>query len=475
MRSLLFALLVMVCTASITSAAPSVEGDWVGKLQAGPTQLTLVVHVTHSHDGSLSATMDSIEQGATGLPVEVFLLDGTSVHFELKSIGGIYDGTMNAEATEIVGTWKQSGLQLPLTLKRVTDLSSTLPKRPQLPVPPFPYVTENVSFPSAEPGVTLDGTLSLPDVEGRYPAVILITGSGPQDRDETVMGHKPFLVIADDLTRKGIAVLRFDDRGVGKSTGDFAAATTADFAKDVEGAIAYLKTRREINAQRIGLIGHSEGGIIAPMVAAQEPDDVAFIVLLAGVGVPIDDLLREQARLLLKAGGASDAFIELNRHTQDRMFDIVRNTPDPAKATPLLHAAADSMLTQMSDAQKNAASSNLETSILMVNSSWFRYLMTYDPVETLRNVKCPVLALNGELDLQVPPSQNLPPIAAALRDGGNRDVETMVIPKLNHLFQTATTGSIDEYTRIEETFSPVALKAISDWIIARVSEKKRPR
>jgi pimeloyl-ACP methyl ester carboxylesterase len=357
-------------------------------------------------------------------------------------------------------------------LTRTNDTSALAPKRPQEPKPPYPYASEDVTYSNPAAGVTLAGTLTLPAGDGPHPVVLLISGSGPQDRDEFLMRHRPFLVLADHLTRKGIAVLRVDDRGVGKSTGTFATATTEDFATDVLAGVAYLKTRREIDPKRIGLIGHSEGGYVAPMVATRSPD-VAFIVLLAGPGVPIAVLLREQARLLLEAGGADPAFIERNERAQERMFEIVRRESDPAAAAPELKAEVDALLAELPPEQRDAARPSAEGSVTLVNSPWFRYLLTYDPARTLRRVKVPVLALNGELDLQVPPAQNLPAIEKALHQGENEDVETAVLPKLNHLFQTATTGSVAEYGTIEETMSSLALDKITTWILVRTKLSKK--
>ncbi len=468
------AVILMLC-ALVTGAwaAPAdIVGDWAGALEIGAVQLHLILHVTRGESGALRATMDSVDQGANGIPIDVIALQGRALHFEMNALGASYDGTLSDDGNELAGDFTQRGTKLPLRLTRTDDAAALTPKRPQEPKPPYPYASEDVTYSNPAAGVTLAGTLTIPEGKGPHPAVLLISGSGPQDRDESLMGHRPFLVLADHLTRNGIAVLRVDDRGVGKSKGVFAAATTEDFASDVLAGVAYLKTRREIDPKRIGLIGHSEGGYVAPMVATRSTD-VAFIVLLAGPGVPIAVLLREQARLLLEAGGADPAFIDMNERTQERMFEIVRRESDPAAAEPELKAEVDALLAQLPAAQRDAAKASAEGSVTMVNSPWFRYLLTYDPARTLRRVKVPVLALNGELDLQVPPAQNLPAIEKALHQGGNEDVETAVLPKLNHLFQTATTGSVSEYRTIEETMSPLALERITTWILVRTKLSKK--
>jgi uncharacterized protein len=467
------AILMLCAVLTGGAAAPAdIVGDWAGALEVGVVRLHLILHVSRGDGGALRATMDSVDQGANGIPVDVIVLKGPSLHFEMNALGASYDGTLSEDGNELAGDFTQRGTKLPLRLTRTDDVSALLPKRPQEPTPPFPYASEDVTYSNPSAGVSLAGTLTLPTGAGPHPVVVLISGSGPQDRDESLMGHRPFLILADYLTRKGIAVLRVDDRGVGKSTGTFASSTTEDFAGDVLAGVAYLKTRREIDPKRIGLIGHSEGGYVAPLVATRSTE-VAFIVLLAGPGVPIAVLLREQARLLLEASGADPAFIEMNQRTQERMFEIVRRESDPAAAAPELKAEIDALLAQLPSAQRDAAKASAESSVTMVNSPWFRYLLTYDPAATLRRVKVPVLALNGELDLQVPPAQNLPAIEKALHLGGNQDVETAVLPKLNHLFQTATTGSVSEYRTIEETMSPVALEKISSWILVRTKLSKK--
>jgi uncharacterized protein len=303
-------------------------------------------------------------------------------------------------------------------------------------------------------GDTLAGTLTIPQGKGPFPAVLLITGSGPQDRDESLLGHKPFLVLSDWLTRKGIEVLRADDRGMGKSTGVFGTATTADFATDVEAGVAFLKTRPEVNAKKIGLIGHSEGGIIAPMVAARNPD-VGCIVMLAGSGVPGDQILVEQRKLIAEAGGMSKEQAEKEALEERAVLALVVKEKDSPELEKDLRAGLE----------KDVKEPELGAQVKVLTSPWFRYFLAYDPGPALKKVKCPVLALNGEKDLQVPPDLNLPTISKALTEGGNKNFEVVELPGLNHLFQTATTGSPTEYATIEETMSPVVLGKVSEWIL----------
>ncbi len=302
--------------------------------------------------------------------------------------------------------------------------------------------------------MTLAATLTIPEGKGPFPAVVLITGSGPQDRDESLMGHKPFLILSDYLTRHGIAVLRADDRGTGKSTGDFKGATTADFATDTEAGVAYLKTRSEIDPHKIGLIGHSEGGVIAPMIAARN-QDVAFIVMMAGTGVPGDQVLVAQGEAIQIANGKDPKEAAKEAEDEKAVLILVETEKDEAVLEKELK---EKLAGQLPEPQ-------IGLQIKQVTSPWFRYFLTYDPATALRHVTCPVLVINGSLDKQVLPSQNLPAIRKALAEAGNQHVEIDELPGLNHLFQTATTGSPTEYARIEETMSPVALEKMASWIV----------
>ena len=296
-------------------AKPSdIDGDWLGTLDSGMGKLRLVLHITNTEDG-LTATMDSLDQGANGLPVNSITRTGAELKFEMKSIGGSYDGTIGTDLGTISGTWTQMGKSFPLVLKPVKNKSELELKRPQNPVKPYPYREEEVSYSNPAAKIELAATLTIPPGKGPFPAVLLMSGSGPHDRDESIAGHKPFLVLADYLTRKGIVVLRADKRGVGKSTGDYSKAVMADFASDAEAGVAYLKTRAEVDPQKIGLVGHSEGGIEAPMAAVQDPD-VAFIVMMAGPGVPGRRNPAAASAADRKAGGKSQVEVEKDAATQ---------------------------------------------------------------------------------------------------------------------------------------------------------------
>jgi fermentation-respiration switch protein FrsA (DUF1100 family) len=436
-------------------ATPSeIDGTWQGTLDAGALKLRIVFKIVNTQEG-LTAQMQSPDQSPAWIAASSVSRKGSALTIDLKGMGAEFEGKISADLSSIDGTFTQMGNPMPLTVKRAKDQAALEPRRPQNPVKPYPYREEDVTYTNKAAGNTLAATLTIPPGKGPFPAVLLIVGSGPHDRDESLMGHKPFLVLADYLTRRGIAVLRADKRGVGKSTGDAATATTADYATDAEAGVAFLKTRSEVNQHKIGLIGHSEGGIIAPMVAARIPD-VAFIVMMAGSGVPGDQIIVEQARLIAQAGGASKKKADENAVNEQAVLTLVETEKDAAALDRKLREklATDGM-----------PEAQIGPSIKAVATPWFRYFLTYDPATALRKVACPVLAINGSLDLQVPPAQNLPPIRKALEDGGNKHYEVDELPGLNHLFQTAKTGSPREYGEIEETISPVALDKMASWIL----------
>ena len=434
--------------------APSdIDGAWMGTLDTGAVKLRVVFRITNTDEG-LKATLDSPDQGMKGLPTSSVKRDGASLRIEATGIGGVFEGTIPADKNSIDGKWTQGGGTLPLVLKPLKSHAELEVKRPQNPVRPYPYREEEVTYDNKGQDVTLAATLTIPQGKGPFPGVVLITGSGPQDRDETLLGHKPFLVLSDYLTRHGVAVLRADDRGTGKSTGVFSRATTADFATDTEAGVAYLKTRSEIDPHKIGLIGHSEGGVIAPMIAARNKD-VAFIVMMAGTGVPGDQVIVAQGEAIDIANGKKPDDAAKSAATQREIIHLIETEKDQAV---LEKEIREKMAGQQAEAQ-------IGMEIRQFTSVWFRYFLTYDPATALRKVTCPVLVINGSLDKQVLPDQNLPAIRKALGEAGNKHFEMDELPGLNHLFQTAKTGSPAEYAQIEETISPVALEKISGWVL----------
>lgn len=446
------------------STQKRMDGIWVGVVDVG-VRVRLILRIAQDSKGALTARMDVPDQGANDLPVEVITVQGQLVRFEASNVGS-YEGTLTNDASEISGQLKQGSTSLPVIFKR-TDKTPTL-GRPQDPQKPYPYIEEEVSYENKIDTVKLAGTLTLPRSKEPSPAVVLITGSGSQDRNETVAGHRPFLVLADHLTRLGIAVLRVDDRGMGGSAPGSPTATSENYAGDALAGVEFLKNRKEINPRQIGLIGHSEGGIIAPMAAVRSKD-VSFIVLMAGTGLPGDEVMALQTDLLLKAQGTEDESLRLTRDLFSAVFEILKTKADRGTAEKQIRETVAAKKAAMTEAQRKSQDQILTTIDTQLKqfylSEWFRFFLRYDPRPTLRKVLIPVLAINGEKDLQATPKENLDGIAAALKEGGNKDFSIVLLPHQNHLFQTSQTGLPAEYGKIEETISPIALKTISDWIL----------
>jgi pimeloyl-ACP methyl ester carboxylesterase len=439
-----------------------IPGTYVGKLTAPNGLITLVVNIMDA-EGTYTATLDSPDQGALSIPVDDVFLVGDSVYLRIRRISGGISGVFDEGYTKITGEFHQGNFSAPIVLERTEE--SFVPNRPQEPIPPFPYISRDVRFYNKPAAIMLAGTLTLPDTTKPVPAVILISGSGPQNRDEEIFGHKPFLVLADYLTRRGIAVLRFDDRGTGDSEGDFEVATTHDFMTDVQAAFNFLRENKNIDNSKIGLLGHSEGALIGPMMAA-ENKNVDFLVLLAAPAVNGEKLVLKQNKLIMQVNGAPENMIDQQTNLLSEVFKVVENTPDNAEAKEKVKAIVkksaaaddDANTPTLSDEQTNQFAETFVT-------PWFRYFLSYDPVPALEKIKCPVLALYGGNDLQVPPAQNMPVLKKTFEESGNAKVKIEEIPELNHLFQESDTGSPSEYGRIEQTFDPRALRMIGDWII----------
>lgn len=462
--------LAVLCSLPIAVGAQdtNLTGSWMGTLTVGGgAKLRVVFNIRHDENGSMSSTLDSPDQGATGFPTGQTLLTGSTLEITIPAIAGNLVGTIESDGG-IEGTWAQGGVSLPLRLVRTEVVTG--PSRPQTPMAPFPYRTEDVTVGGGSEGVTLGGTLTIPVVGGPFPAVVLVSGSGPQDRNETLAGHQPFWVLADHLSRNGIAVLRYDDRGVGASTGKFDTATTVELADDARAMHNYLTSRGEVDAKKVGIIGHSEGGIIAPMLASKS-DAVSFIVMLAGPGLRGDEILYLQSELISRAMGLDEKVIRQSRVDSEAMYEIIRSESDQQKMVARLRAYRTRAMAgyteeMLSEIRKFGDPEDLfEASLSQITAPWFRFFPNYDPIPSLRNASCPVLALIGERDMQVPPLQNIPAIEEALQRGVTKEYSVIELPGLNHLFQTAETGSPAEYGSIEETFAPAALKVISDWVL----------
>lgn len=441
-------------------------GTWTGAIAPNPTiRLHLALTVTRDASDGLVGVMTSLDQGNAKIPA-TFRTNGDTLVVAMPAVHASYTGVLGAANDSLRGSFTQ-GTTMPLDMGRVVALP--VPDRPQEPKPPFPYRETAVSFESV-PGVRLACTITMPFGAGPFPAVVMVTGSGAQDRNEALLGHKPFLVITDYLARHGIAALRCDDRGTAKSTGNFAAGTSADFANDAEASVRYLRAQPGIDRDHVGMLGHSEGGLIAPMVAARSAD-VAFIVLLAGPGLPGDSILLMQGKLIALAAGTPAGAVEQTTETNRRLFAALKTGTDLADGAARVLAVEKTMVAALTPEQQSMAAKRLDAVNTQLFSPWMRYFITYDPRPALRKVRVPVLAMDGALDLQVPPGEDLAAIAAALKEGGNHDYRIVELPKLNHLFQTAATGSPAEYAQSNETFSPAALEIIADWINAHARAK----
>jgi alpha-beta hydrolase superfamily lysophospholipase len=473
-KASILSIIVISLLTSLTSSAQTIDkktvtGSWLGKISTNGIDLRLVFNIRLNDKDSLIATADSPDQGAKNIPLGQVILKNEKLTIKAPMLQGEYNGTVTGDST-IDGTWTQRGASFTVDLKKLK--APLMVNRPQDPKPPFPYTSENVTFTNEKFNIKLAGTLTIPAGPGPFKAVILITGSGAQNRDEEIMGHKPFLVIADYLSRNGIAVLRYDDRGVGKSQGSQYNATSADFATDAEAAFNFLKSNPKINPNEIGLMGHSEGGLIAPITASSNKG-VAFIVSLAGPGVTGQQIILKQSQDISRLSGITEENIKETTAINKKLYSVLKKEKDNNKAETKILALYKEELekkkTSKEDTEK--AVNQLKASFGAASYTWFRYFIMTDPAIFWKKVDCPVLALNGEKDLQVSADENLPAIEKALKSGGNKNVKTIKPVDLNHLFQHCKTGLPAEYSGIEETFSPEVLKIISDWILAlQVSE-----
>jgi hypothetical protein len=445
------------------AAAFAQAGDWIAALDFEPVKLRLALHLAPLPGGRLTGLFDSIDQDAFGLPVARLRIAGRSVEFEVPRIGGRFAGELSPDGGRIDGIWRQKGGRIPLRFVRGN-------LRPQEAAPPYPYLEEDLVCRNGP--VRLAGTLTLPRTAGPHPAVVLLTGSGPQDRNDTVSGHRPFLVWADYLTRQGFAVLRMDDRGVGGSTGRLLDATGEDFAADALAGVEALKARADIDARRIGLLGHSEGGAVAPLAAVRSPG-IAFAVLLAAPAIPGERLLYEQEVRIARAMGIPEDIARKSREVETRLLAIARQAGNGGDARREMEAALARETAALSPEEAAVIRGQLGRQVGTASSRWFRFVIDYDPRPILERLRCPVLALYGGLDLQVPADLNASAMEQALARNPKHTVITM--PGLNHLMQRARTGSPVEYAQIEETVAPEVLEKVAEWMRAVAEEEERRR
>jgi pimeloyl-ACP methyl ester carboxylesterase len=436
------------------------DGSWTGQLDRETVQLDFNLNIETGEDGT-QASLDSIAQGAYGIPIAGLEREGDTVRFQVPAANVTYEGQLDSDGSGLTGRWQRPGFDDAIVRFERQSMSVTQPNRPQTPVAPFPYreIEVRIANPEAE-GVTLAGTLTVPPGDGPFPAAVLISGSGPQDRNETVWTHQPFAVLADHLSRHGIAVLRYDDRGHAESTGDFAGSTSMDFASDAQAVAEWLRAQPAIDPNAVGLIGHSEGGLIAPVVAARD-EALAYIILLAGPGTDGQQIILDQSLASARVSGRSEADLERLHAIVLEITEAARTAPDEASA----RAALDTILSPDVLTFLGAMPDQKDLFIDQNVRAWHRAFLNHEPASYLADVDQPILALNGSLDLQVVPGPNLAGIETGLAH--NDDVTLMELPGLNHMFQTAQTGTIPEYAQIEETFDPQALAIIEDWINTR--------
>lgn len=437
--------------------AGKIEGLWQGTVTYPGLELRVAFKISRLSDGSLTAVMIRPDEGDQETPASSLTFVNGRLQLEVPEAKVCFEGRLARDGSTIEGRWERADLSLPLVLRRVTEIRQ--PHRPQTPTPPHPYDILEVVYVNPFGPAKLAGTLTVPKEPLPCPAVLLISGGGAQDRDNTILGHRPFLVIADHLTRRGIAVLRVDDRGVGDSTGDRYRATSADYAEDALAGVAFLKSLAEIDSRRIGLVGHSEGGIIASLAAAQSKD-VAFIVLLAAPELPGERYLDQYDESMGRSLGLPAETIARTRELHRRIYAVLKAEPDRDRAEQRLRALFGKFHPGMPEER-------LRVSLSRYLRPWFRFMLSHDPSDTLARLHCPVLALFGEKDVQVPPEGNADAVRRALVAGGNAASRVEVRPNLNHFFQNATTGAPSEYGEIEQTIDPSVLDIIATWIQRR--------
>lgn len=453
---------------------------WRGTLIAGPQKFAFQLRLLREEGGeSLIGELDSFNEGINGIPVELQKTEN-GLTFKINLSGAEFEGQFAEAGEKLKGFWKQGAGKFPLEFEKIPleKVHERMIDRPQTPQPPYRFREVELSIPTVAE-VVISGTLATPkNSEGPFPVVVTVTGSGPQDRDETLFDHKLFLVLTDALTERGIAVFRYDERGVGKSTGDYFQSNTKDFAEDVGLILDHLAQRPEIDRRRMAILGHSEGGIVAPMVAARR-SDLAAIVLLAGTSVPGEEILLDQSRAMARVSGASEKILdaqeellrrairEVLRPEQSDALEKSQDSPrKPAEGEAIGGVDAETIEKALSDP------ANFQALVAQFSTPWMRFFLGHDPAQDLRLVKCPTLALFGEKDLQVTPALNVPGMRAALEAAGNPDVEIFVFDGLNHLFQRCDTGLMTEYASISETIDRAALEKIGDWLEARLVPRK---
>jgi pimeloyl-ACP methyl ester carboxylesterase len=445
-----------------TAAVSKTEGTWQGAIEVTNMRMRLQMHVSHDGKGQLLASVDSLDQGIQGIPAAKVTEANGELRFEIPALQAEYHGTLSASRNELSGEWTQNDSVEKLDFRR-SDQPLEL-RRPQNPSKPYSYAVEEITFPSGDGKTTLAATLTIPQGTGPFPAAVFIGGSGPTDRDETVAGHKPFLVLADLLAKKGIAVLRYDKRGTGQSAGNYEQASMSDLAGDAQAALNYLKSRKEVDPKRVGILAHSEGGILAAQIAAKS-GDLDWLVLLAAPATTGERTLLRQSELVARTGGLPEEQIARSQQFDRMAYAAVRE----AKSATALEAKLHDLI-EKSGLSASMPPAALQAQIRLMATPWFRQYLDFDPASLVAQIKCPVLALNGDRDLQVDANDSVPLLRQAYEKSGNKDFTVMEIEGVNHLFQKAQSGSPALYGAIEETIAPEVLNAIGSWLAKHTAQ-----
>jgi uncharacterized protein len=445
-----------------TATVSKAEGTWQGAIEVTNMRMRLQMHVSHDAKGKLLASVDSLDQGIQGIPASKVTESNGELRFEIPAFQAEYHGTLSPSRNEISGEWTQNDSVEKLDFRR-SDQPLEL-RRPQNPTKPYPYAVEEIAFPSGDGKGTLVATLTIPQGTGPFPAALFIGGSGPTDRDETVAGHKPFLVLADLLAKKGTAVLRYDKRGTGQSTGNYEQASMSDLAGDAQAAMNYLKGRKEVDPKRVGILAHSEGGILAAQIAAKA-NDMDWLVLLATPATTGERTLLRQSELIARTGGLPEEQIARSQQFDRMAYAAVRE----AKSATTLQAKLNDLI-EKSGLSNSMPPAALQAQIRLMTTPWFRQYLDFDPAPLIEQIKCPVLVLNGDRDLQVDANDTVPLLRQAYEKSGNKDFTVMEIEGVNHLFQKAQSGSPALYGAIEETIAPEVLNAIGSWLAKHTAQ-----